>query len=100
MAWWASRSAVSGALALPVGADGEDGQVVVLGTGQVVGVQFGVEDGEPLRPRAGDLGQVVVVPIGRVWKLGSAGYPQRGGALAGVVCTRPLAIACSRYMRK
>ena len=44
---------------------------------------FGVEDGEPLHPRAGDLGQLLAVPVGRFGGLRSEGYPQRGGVPAG-----------------
>jgi hypothetical protein len=73
----------AGALALPVGAHGEDGQVVVRQAGQVVGVQLRVEDGEPLRPPAGDLGQVLVVSVGRAGGLWSEGDPQGGGVAAG-----------------
>ena len=39
----------AGALALPVRADGEDGQVVVRDAGRVVAVQFLVEGHEPVR---------------------------------------------------
>ena len=44
------------ALALQVRADGEDGQVVVRDTGQVVGIQFLIKGHEPLGPLTGDLG--------------------------------------------
>ena len=88
------------AAALAAGADGEDGEVVVFGAGQVVGVQFGVEDSEPVRPRPGDAGQVLVIPVGRGGRLGAVGIHSAAASRAGVVSTRPSAIACSTWSRK
>jgi hypothetical protein len=59
-------------LALPVRADGKDGQVVVLGTGQMAGMEFPVEGDEPPGPPAGDPGHVLVISIGRARQLRSS----------------------------
>ena len=53
------------ALALGIRLDGEDGQMVVQDAGRVVTVEFRIEGQEPLQERAGDLGQVLGVPVGR-----------------------------------
>jgi hypothetical protein len=66
------------AVALPAGANGQDGQVVVRGAGQVMSIQRPVKDSEPIDLRPGDLGQPLQVPGGRVRNLSAERDPQRG----------------------
>ena len=81
-AWWA-RSSAAEALALPVRADGQHGQVMLSEPGRVADLQRLVEGPEPADPGAGDGGEPLVVVPGRGrWCL-AGGQPQGHGVLAG-----------------
>ena len=78
-----AQQRAAAALALPVRADGQHGQVMVSEPGRVADLQRLVEGPEPVDPGAGDGGEPLVVVLGRGrWCL-AGGQPQGHGVLAG-----------------
>src|ERR1019366_6659016 len=76
----------AGALALPLWADSEDGQVTVGDTGRVVPVERRVEGQEPAGPGTCRDGEPCVIVQGLGWPVLAHGYPQRRcGAVRGGV---------------
>ena len=64
--------------------------------GRVVAVECRIEGDEPAGPRARRGGQPRAVTVGLVlWVLRRRGATARRAERSGVVCTMPLAMACS-----
>src|ERR1017187_6472504 len=70
-------------VALPVRADGQQGQVVVGGPGGGAAVQFLVKGPEPAGPGTGDGGEPLIVALGRGRGFLAGGQPQRDGVTGG-----------------
>ena len=90
---------MSSGVPLPSGMDRQDGQVVVGEAGRVVAFEGGVEGGEPVSPPAGHLGQPRRV-IGGLAPSALMGIHSAAADRSAVVCTVPVARACSTRIRK